>query len=114
MATDLDIQLSDLLESYPSQMTPGFQTLITAKKEFNELASDPNERLPPGRGRFYKHQQFTHRFLRAYDDLIIIDETGTGKSASVEGLSEKIRREYEKAGKAFPGPPAAISDSPSR
>lgn len=97
MATDIDIQLEDLLESYPSIHTPGFQTIITAKKEFSELASDPTERLPPGRGNFFKHQRLTHRYLRAYDDLILLDETGTGKSCSILGFTEYVRQEFEKA-----------------
>ncbi|CAH6419610.1 VV D6-like helicase [uncultured virus] len=78
-------------------MTPGFQTLITAKEEFAEMASDPGEQLPQGQGQFYKHQKFTLRYLRAYDDLIILDETGTGKSCSVLGFTEYTRAELEKA-----------------
>lgn len=98
MATDQDIQLSDMLESYPPVMTPGFQTLITAKKEFSELASDPVERKQEG-NKFipFKHQKFTHRFLRAYDDLILISETGTGKSCESLGFIEYTRKELEKA-----------------
>lgn len=97
MATDADIQLSDMLESYPSSMTPGFQTLITSKKEFSELSSNPIDRLPPGRGQYFKHQKFTHRFLRAYDHLIILSETGTGKSCETLGFTEYVRKEVEKA-----------------
>lgn len=97
MATDDDIQLSDMLESYPPSTTPGFQTLITAKEEFSELASSPTERLPPGQGQYFKHQKFTHRYLRAYDDLIILSETGTGKSCESMGFTEYTRRELEKA-----------------
>lgn len=95
--TDDDIQLSDMLESYPSATTPGFQTLLSAKKEFAELAAQPNDRLPPGRGKFFPHQKYTHRFLRAYDRLAVFDETGTGKSCSVLGFVEYTRKELEKA-----------------
>ena len=93
----MSIQLSDLLEDYPSAMSPGFQTIITAKKEFAELASSANERLPPGRGKYFKNQRFYHRFMRAYDDLLIIDEAGTGKSCSVLGFPEWASKEMEKA-----------------
>lgn len=95
--TDDDIQLSDMLESYPSSMTPGFQTLLTAKKEFNELAASPTDRLPPGRGKFFPHQRFTHRFLRTNDRLAIFSETGTGKSCEVLGFIEYTRKEFDKA-----------------
>ncbi len=97
MSTDVDIQLSDMLESYPSIMTPGFQTLITAKKEFSELASDPFERLPPGRGHFFKHQKLVHRYLRAYDDLLVMDSTGSGKSCTILGGTEYFRQQLEKS-----------------
>ena len=92
-----DIQLEDMLESYPPITTPNFQARITAKKEFSELASDIRERLPPGRGKYFKHQRFTHRFLRAHDDLLILSETGTGKSCEVMGFTEYTRRELDKA-----------------
>jgi len=97
MATDADIQLSDMLESYPPSMTPNFQTIITAKKEFSELSSLTHERLPPGRGKYFRHQKFTHRYLRAYDDLIIISATGSGKSCESLGFFEYTRRELEKS-----------------
>lgn len=97
MATDADIQLSDMLESYPPATTPGIQTLITAKEEFAELASEITEKLPPGRGKYFKHQKFTHRYLRVVDDLVVIDHTGTGKSCSILGFTEYTRKELEKA-----------------
>lgn len=92
-----EIQLADLLESYEPATTPGFQTLITAKEEFRELASPAVEKLPPGRGKYFKHQKFYHRYMRVYGNIIIIDETGTGKSCSVTGFTEYTRKELEKA-----------------
>lgn len=91
-----DIQLVDLLESYPSQMTPHIQTLITAKQEFSELASELGEKLPKGRGKLYKHQLMTLRYLRAYDDLLVISEPGTGKTCEVLGFAEYTRQELDK------------------
>lgn len=93
-----DIQLSDLLESYPSADTPGIQTLISAKEEFREMASVPKERLLRGvKGQYFKHQHFTHRFLRAYDNILIISETGSGKSCEIIGFTEKVLKEKIKA-----------------
>jgi hypothetical protein len=94
---DGDVQLADMLESYPSHMTPGFQSIITSKQEFAELASDPRERLTPGRGKYYKHQKFIHRYLRNYDDILLIDEPGTGKSCTVDGFIEYTLKELFKA-----------------
>lgn len=90
------IQLSDLLESYMSQFTPGFQEQFTAKKEFAELSSDIKERLEPGRGKYFKHQRLYQRFLRAYDDLLILDNAGVGKSCSILGFTEYVIKEIAK------------------
>ena len=92
-----NLQLSDMLGTYPSIYTPGIQSLIIAKKEFNELASYVGETLPEGRGHYFNHQKFYHRFLRVYDDLLILDATGTGKSCSVFGFTEYVRKELEKS-----------------
>ena len=91
-----DIQLSDLLETYPSNMTYGIQSIITGKKEFKELENEEKETLEPGRGKYFKHQKFTHRYLRLYNELLVISETGTGKSCEVIGFLEYALKEMEK------------------
>jgi hypothetical protein len=83
-----NIQLDDLLAVYPNQSTPGIQTIITRKKEFNELASFPQEAPPSERGKYFKHQLYVQRLLRALDDQILIHETGTGKTCSVAAFTE--------------------------
>lgn len=91
------LELEHLLEIYPPQLYPDLQNAISYKKEFKELESDLSEKLPPGRGKYFKHQRFTHRYLRVYDKMIVISETGTGKSCEVLGFSEWTRRELEKS-----------------
>jgi hypothetical protein len=93
MTADADIQLEDLLESYPPVTIPGFQTLINAKKEFRDMFSPVGEKLPPGRGQFFKHQIFTHRFLRAYDETLDLSSTGVGKSCKFLGFIEYTIKE---------------------
>lgn len=92
--------LSELIEIYPSQYTRGIQTIITAKKEFNELASTSKEVLL---GQFFKHQLLTHRVLRFLDDFLVISETGTGKSAEILGFTESALQAYqnERAGISY-------------
>nr|QBK90214.1 MAG: uncharacterized protein LCPAC102_01270 [Pithovirus LCPAC102] len=85
------LTLDNLVYSYPDQNDTEFQTKITAKKEFNTLASIPSESVPK-RGEFYNHQKFDHRFLHIYDRLLITSSPGTGKTGSVAGESEKLRR----------------------
>ena len=93
MNKDADIQLADLLEYYPPIETEHFQTLVSQKYELSEFASDPHEKLSSGRGTFFKHQKLTHRYLRAFGNIIILDEPGTGKTCSVAGYLEWINDE---------------------
>lgn len=90
------LELDDLIVQYPPQSQSNFQTLITAKEEFASLSSGPNEALPTKIGEYFKHQKLTHTFLKNYDNLLIIDETGTGKTASVLGYIEYTINEREK------------------
>ena len=91
-----DVQLADLVETFPPVYTKGIQTIFSGKYEFFEEASDENEKLPPGRGNYFKHQNFYHRALRVINDLIILDEAGSGKSCSVLGFTEYVLRENRK------------------
>lgn len=97
MEINNDIQLSDMLESYPSNMTPNFQTIISSKKEFAELASNPTERLLPGKGQLFNHQKYVQRYLRAYDDLVLFDQPGSGKSCTFFSFAEYSRKELDKS-----------------
>jgi hypothetical protein len=80
-------QLEDLLAFYPPSDKPKIQTLFTAKQEFNELASPPNE-APPKRGEYYNHQKLIQRFMRAIDKLLILHEAGTGKTCTMISVGE--------------------------
>ena len=100
MASDDDLELSDLLESYLSTFNPNFLELLSQKQEYLELKAGKNERIERGKeGEFIpqKHQEFIHRFLRDYDDLLDFSETGTGKTGSIAGFMERVLLEYEKA-----------------
>jgi hypothetical protein len=82
---------------YEDPYIPDFQLLLTQKAEFSELKSTFDERLPEDEPPVYfKHQKFYHRFLRSYDNLLILDETGTGKTCSVIGYIEKVLKEKRK------------------
>jgi hypothetical protein len=92
----MDINLEDFIESYQSVYTNHFQKLISSKKEFNELKPDIEKLKKLNRGEYYNHQIFYHRYLRIYDDLLIMDATGTGKSCSVMGFTELVTKEVDK------------------
>ena len=90
--------LADFIPEYPEQHDEGFQWAITAKKEFNELEADPQE-TPPKAGEYYRHQKIVHRLIRQYDRLMIVHETGTGKTCSFVGAAEffRLSGKYRKA-----------------
>ena len=85
------IELDDLVYSYPDVRTQNFQTLISAKEEFRELASEITEDVPR-RGQFFKHQILVHRYMLIYDRLLLIHRTGTGKTCAAGGTSEMFKR----------------------
>lgn len=86
-----DLQLEDLIAVYPPQNTPDIQTLVSAKKEFNDLASMPTEPPPPRPGMFYKHQELIGRLMVFMDNLLLIHRTGTGKTCSFVRVAEYFK-----------------------
>src|SRR3990167_1620875 len=89
------IQLEDLIPEHPYNNDPNIQQKITAKWEFKELASSATEQ-PPKKGDYYKHQKLVQRFMLQYARLMILHETGTGKSFLIGAIGEAFRKQYEK------------------
>lgn len=83
----MSLELVDMIAVYPDQEDPQIQKLISAKREFSELASQSSEPVP-AKGELYKHQKLIQRFMRAYDRLLLFHGVGTGKSSSFIGVSE--------------------------
>lgn len=83
----MDKNLEDLIATYPNFTDPQIQTLLTNKKEFDELQASINEKTPK-RGQYYKHQRYFIRVLRATDVIFNIQDTGTGKSCAFIGAGE--------------------------
>ena len=82
------VELADLLGVYPAIETLNFQTVIARKKEFFELEALPTEQKPVAPEKYFRNQKFIHRYLRWYNDILLLDDTGTGKTRSVAGLTE--------------------------
>ena len=94
-----NIQLEDLIPEYAEIDDPqvNFQTAVSGKWEYAELASSPNE-PPPPQGQFYNHQRLIVRYMLHYNRLMILHETGTGKSFLVGAVGEALRDQYERNG----------------
>lgn len=81
------IQMEEFLVDYPSVDLPDIQNRLTFKKEFIELASSKVEAFPESGGLF-KSQELFLRIMTAYDRVLNIAETGTGKTCSVVSVAE--------------------------
>ena len=90
-------RLEELLGEYPEISSPDFQTLISAKKEFSDLATPVGFRPTASDegGRLFPHQLLFMRYLRFYSELLYIADTGTGKSCSLVALMEYFKHHRE-------------------
>ncbi len=98
------MELEDLVYSYPDINDPNFQAKISLKLEFLELASEIKEATPE-RGQAYRHQQFMRRIMLVIDRILVVDETGTGKSCGFFQSADQFSPEFIERFK----PPAEIS-----
>jgi len=73
------LELEDLVYTYPEYDVKHFQTLISAKEEFKEVAATVKEPTPK-RGELFRHQKFIKRLMIQYDEQLIMWSTGLGIS----------------------------------
>jgi hypothetical protein len=85
------MQLEDLIATYPSYYEVGIQEITTNKREFIELASSSNEKIPLP-GKFYKHQDLIARLMLMTSRLFLFHETGTGKTCAFIRVCEYFRK----------------------
>jgi len=82
------MEIYDTIADYPNLTNLDFNIDIYKKKEFNELIQAP-------RDIFFPHQKIIARFMShwtLYDGLLLLHDTGTGKSGSVTAVYEGLRR----------------------
>ena len=85
-----NIEIEDLVYTYPKYNDPKIQTLITGKEEFREVAATPTESVPL-RGQLFKHQKFLKRLMLQYDNQLVSWATGSGKSCGLFSISEHYK-----------------------
>lgn len=89
------VQISEFFADYPDVRDPLFNSKISRKEEFAELAPSATE-APPPRGKGYKHQNFSVRFLTWYNRELLVHDPGTGKSCIIVHSAELFKNEYLK------------------
>ena len=89
-----NLELDQLVYSYPEVSRENFQTLISAKKEFQEVSGQVKEPAPR-KGELFRHQKFIQRFMRQYDSQFIIHQVGTGKGCAVISVAQHYKAVLE-------------------
>lgn len=102
----MNVKIEDFLPKYPNIFNdslnddlnpyPDFYTSVYNKKEFNDQELEKNEELPDKKGVLMKNQVFISRFLSSktpYDQILLFHEMGSGKTCTVIGAIEQIRKE---------------------
>lgn len=87
------ISISDMFGSYPDPSDDLFNSKLSRKVEFSELAPEPVESIPD-KGGFFKHQEFSVRYGTHFDCCLFIHEPGTGKSCIINGLADVFKNNF--------------------
>ena len=90
------LELGDLVENNPSPYDRNYQSIISGKREFEEKRAFLNEKLSKSRGSFFSYQEYYHRIFRINERVLVMDDTGTGKSCTIFGFLENIIKERKK------------------
>lgn len=87
------MEFHDYIINYPMQNDKNIQMKTTLRQEFYELRGAAKEKVPI-QGEFFKHQDLFMRYVRQYDRILNIHETGTGKTGSIINTSESFRDKF--------------------
>lgn len=86
-----ELSMEDLVYSYPKQNIANFQQFVSSRQEFANLATTGEEKFPEKRGDLFNHQELILRFFVEYDRLLMIHETGSGKTCGAVSPAEAFK-----------------------
>lgn len=87
------MEFHDYIINYPTQNDKNIQMKTTLRQEFHEMKGSATESVPK-QGEFFKHQDLFMRYVRQYDRILNIHETGTGKTGSIINTAESFREKF--------------------
>lgn len=87
------MEFHDYIIDYPLQDDKNIQLKTTLREEFYDLRGASTEEIPK-QGEFFKHQDLFTRYLRQYDRILNIHETGTGKTGSIIDAAETFKKDF--------------------
>ena len=85
-----NIELEDLVYTYPEYHEPSIQTKISEKEEFREIRATVSERVPRP-GELYSHQKFLKRLMLQYDNQLVMWGAGLGKTCGYVAVTEHYK-----------------------
>jgi hypothetical protein len=88
------LTFEEFIPTYPEDIDPQIQELITYKNEFLEVSGKVKEPIPKP-GEYYRHQKALFRYMIAHDRMLNIQETGTGKTCSLVAIAEYYKKYKE-------------------
>lgn len=89
-------EISDYFAAQPSAEDEDLHTIITLKKEFVDLASEPQVNMERF-GKLLEHQELIYRlFIHVVDNLLVFYGTGTGKTKIIVSICEYYKKVYER------------------
>ena len=88
--------ITDFLPTYPDIEQSDFSFDIYRKKEFYNEKLEQIEEIPKVAGQLLRNQKIMARYMSSrtpYDNILIVNEMGTGKTCLTIGIIEQIKRE---------------------
>ncbi len=86
-----NLTFEDFVPTYPEDDDPDIQKIILHKKEFLMVAGQIKEEKPRP-GEYYTHQKALLRYMKHHDNMLVIHETGTGKTCSLVAIAEYFKK----------------------
>ena len=88
--------ITDFLPLYPNIDQSDFNMDIYRKKEFYDIKLEQMEDVPKVPGQLLQNQKIMARYMSSrtpYDNILIVNEMGTGKTCLTTGIIEQIKQE---------------------
>lgn len=83
------MEIDDFFEVYPKQTDSHIQEIIAKKREFIQYRGQKNESINPLK-HFFNHQRLVGQLMFLADRCLLIHKTGTGKTCTLETISETL------------------------
>jgi hypothetical protein len=95
-----NLTFEDFIPTYPEDDDPDIQKVILHKREFLMVAGQIKEEKPRP-GDYYTHQKALLRYMKHHDNMLVIHETGTGKTCSLVAIAEYFKKNESEVNRIY-------------